>query len=90
MCVKAEDDIEYHILHDLDFSGLGGSWKTFQTNNENIRKEHWYISDEEYAVGRKAFLTNMLEKDQIFLLPYFQEKYEDRAKENLTRSLEAM
>ena len=85
-----EDEFEFMLMHDLDFSSLGGpEWK-FKEDFLNLRKEHWYISDRDFIVNRVKFLQSMLYQDNIYLLPYFQNKYEEQAKRNLTNALKEL
>lgn len=86
--VTEEDEFEFLLLHDLDFSPLGGHESSFKQDSINIRKEHWYVSDRDFLINRVKFLQTMLSRDNIYLLPYFQEKYEEQAKKNLTNALE--
>lgn len=90
MAVTEKDDLEFLLLHDLDFSPLGGTPQQFKRDSENIRKEHWYISEEEFVVNRAKFLQAMLSKNSIYFLPYFQDKYEEQARKNLTHALEEL
>lgn len=80
--------IEYQLVHDIDFSSLGKDWKTFVLNNENIKEEFWYVNDDILAFGRNKFLEDLLNQKTLYLTKYFQNKYEEKARENIKQLLD--
>ena len=79
-----EDDYKYFL--DMDLASLGVSEEQFDLNGGNIRKEYSHLSDEEYEAGRLAFFNSFLERDRIYHTDYFYDKFEVKARDNLTRS----
>ncbi len=70
------------IMVDIDSAILSAEVNKFDKYDSNIRKEYSFYDDHTYAVGRKAVLKWILEKDQI----YSTESYlpsEKKARENL-------
>ena len=87
--ITAENDNDGCLAIDLDLSILGQPSPVFDAYEENVRKE-WVltgvVSDEEFMAGRVEFLKRFLRRKSIYLTPYFREKYEGTARENLERS----
>lgn len=52
-----------------------------------VRAEY-HGPDEEYYRGKTAFLRAMLKRPRIFLTDFFNERYEQQARENILRLLE--
>ncbi len=75
------------LLLDADISSLGQQrWEVFLYNNENVVAElKQKYTDEQIAVGRRAFFHGMLNKKSIFLSEWFQVRFEEQARRNLTR-----
>ena len=80
-------DKEFKIVHDLDFSSMANTYDQFLADGQAIRREYWYISQEDYNLGRKAFLGQLLDKKHIFMTKYFRDKYEENAKRNIATLL---
>ena len=55
---------------DLDLMSLAAPWPEFVRNTENIRKEYAHVADAEFAAGRTAFFTAMLERQRLFFTPF--------------------
>jgi predicted metal-dependent HD superfamily phosphohydrolase len=72
------------IVADVDLVGLS-DWDTFTKNGELIRLEYNFVPDDVFYPKRKEFMNQFLERKYIYHLPYFKEKYEKGAQENITR-----
>lgn len=79
------------ILMDCDIANMGQfHWEVFAYNNKNVVAElSLKYTPEEIAVGRQAFLGGLLAKESIFLSEFFRTRFEEQARRNLTRALEA-
>lgn len=55
-------------------------------SSDNIRKEYYKTSDEDYRKGRVTFLRKMLERKKIYY--YFNEELEKRARFNILMELD--
>ncbi len=79
------------LLVDIDLSILGKGAEEFDEYERNIRREYNWVSEEEFRQGRsqilKMFLTRA-DQNNLYLTPFFREKYENQAIINLRRSIE--
>lgn len=79
------------VIADLDLSILGtadsSSWKNYTSG---IRKEYAAYSDEKYTKGRLAFLSSLLQKEQIFHTKFFNKMLEKQARENIKNEIERL
>lgn len=75
------------IIHDVDLAILGADLRIYNEYVANIEIEYSDFSLKAYNEGRLIFLKTLLELDHIFYIKYFQDRFEERAKENLTREI---
>jgi predicted metal-dependent HD superfamily phosphohydrolase len=75
------------LLMDCDIASFGEPrWEIAVWNDQNIIKEFLQkYTMEQVKVGRKAFLEGLLAKRSIFLTPYFQDRFEAQARQNIRR-----
>lgn len=85
---SVDDDTNY--LTDADLSILGADDNGYLIYTEQIRKEYNYFPDLLYKPGRKKVLNHFLEMEKIFKTKYFQEKYERRARINISSELKTL
>lgn len=86
---KSEDtDTDY--LLDADLSILGKDLPVYLEYTRKIRKEYAIYPDLLYKPGRKKVLRHFLELDTIFKTEDFRNKYELKARENMTTELQLM
>lgn len=88
-----QDDLSFmdtemvKMMIDLDLAGLGAAKEEFDRNSHNIKKEimtgNPSLSDDEYRVGRNAFLQSMLDRDTIYHTEQFRNALEDKARTNI-------
>ncbi len=73
---------------DLDLWRLAAPWDDFQRHGEDIRHEFRYLhpSDEAFWTARRAFYRSMLDKPAIFTTPWFRDRFEAQARNNLRRA----
>lgn len=79
-----------NILLDLDLSILGTSNETYDTYCKNIRAEYRIFPDFLYNRGRIKALNHLLSTGSIFKTPYFIERFEQKARENLLREMDSL
>lgn len=72
---------------DSDTAILGADAAVFDAYDAAIRREYAGIPAEDYRVGRRAFLSNMLARPRIFLGDLFHAKLDAAARANLTRAV---
>jgi predicted metal-dependent HD superfamily phosphohydrolase len=82
-------DPDAALLVDVDLSILGQPVERFNEYERQIRKEYNWVEASAFAAGRGAVLKSFLERSSIFSTPFFRDKYERQARENLKRSIES-
>ena len=85
LATKRHQPVDDEIDHftDADLSILGSSSDDYRTYTNQIRKEYSIYPDFLYNPGRKKVLLHFLGMKTIYKTSYFQEKYENIARENL-------
>ncbi|WP_284463943.1 hypothetical protein [Chryseobacterium sp.] len=86
---KSEDEDTNYLL-DADLSILGKDLESYLAYTQMIRKEYSIYPDLLYKPGRKKVLKHFLELNSIFKTDYFKEKYEVRAKENISTEIQLL
>lgn len=87
---QPEVDPRAHLMLDLDLANIGWEWDAYCKVAACIRKEFGQYSDEEYNRGRRKFCEGMLSKGFIFRTPYMRQHYEQRAVDNLKRTIKML
>lgn len=82
------DDDEALFL-DCDMAILGSDAAAFDAYDLAIAEEYSAAPPDLYAAGRRSFFEKLLAAEHIFLSPYFRERLEARARDNLRRKLGA-
>ncbi len=75
------------IIVDIDLSILGAERARFDAYERQIREEYAGVPEAVFRLGRAAILRKFLERPSIFSTEHFRSRYENRARENLARSL---
>ena len=83
-------DPDAKIVCDIDLSSLGAAPDVFDRNTMNIRREYNWMPEAEFNAQTEGFFLRFLHRPTIYTTPYFQAKYEDQARRNLTRVLESL
>jgi predicted metal-dependent HD superfamily phosphohydrolase len=78
------------LLADIDLSILGRAKEVFDAYEASIRLEYAWVSDPAFRAGRARVLGSFLARPRLFATPYFHERFETTARENLARSLAAL
>jgi len=87
---ELQRDHDAKLMVDIDLSILGQPRDVFDQYEVNIRKEYAHVPDEQFRLGRKNILQSFLDRESIFATDFFKEKYESKAIENLTRSIQQL
>ncbi|MGB3713569.1 MAG: metalloprotease family protein [Candidatus Promineifilaceae bacterium] len=88
--IAPDGDVDCQILLDADLSSLGADQVTFERHSQALRKEFDWLPDQEYQLSRARFLSGILERNRIYLIDQVFEKYEEQARENLTRAIDEL
>lgn len=78
------------LIVDIDLSILGASVETYDEFEKNVRKEYKWVPMFIYRRKRKALLQSFLNAPSIYHLPYFKDKYENAAKNNINRAIKQL
>lgn len=81
------ETIDDCYMTDIDISILGSPPEAYRDYENKIRKEYRRIPGFIYYPKRKALLESFLAHDRIYHTDYFCEKYEKKARENITLAI---
>ncbi|MCJ8153062.1 hypothetical protein MKJ01_04690 [Chryseobacterium sp. SSA4.19] len=84
---QRSDNKDTNYLLDADLSILGKDPETYSDYTQKIRKEYSIYPDLLYKPGRKKVLKHFLALEHIFKTPYFADRYEIQARENIVLEL---
>lgn len=76
-------DMNGMVMMDADLAILGSKKERYEEYMQEIRKEYSYLSDQDFYLGRLAFLQNLLARPQLFNLNFFRHAYEGQARNNI-------
>jgi predicted metal-dependent HD superfamily phosphohydrolase len=85
--VSAPMATDEKLLVDCDLAILGQPRERFAHYEAAIRREYAWVPDDAFGAGRSAVLEQFLNRPAIYALPYFSERYETAARENLRYAL---
>lgn len=83
-------DNDCNLFTDADLSILGCDWIDYELYFNQIRKEYSIYPDLIYNPGRKKVLQHFLSMNKIFKTEHFFNKFEIKARYNLTSELEKL
>jgi predicted metal-dependent HD superfamily phosphohydrolase len=75
------------LIVDIDLSILGSDPTRFDEYDKQIRAEYDWVPVEAYCQGRTAVLRQFLNRPSIYSLPWFQERFEAKARDNIARAI---
>ncbi len=75
------------LIADIDLAILGSSETVYQQFEQAVRKEYRLIPSVIYRKKRKEVLQGFLARDKIYHYDYFYDRFEERARENLTSAI---
>lgn len=78
------------LIADIDLSILAATPADYDAYRAAIRREFEFADDEQFRLGRAAFLQRMLDRDHIFSTQWFRREMEPRARDNMHRELDAL
>ncbi len=80
--------LDAKFMVDIDLSILGKPSLEFEDYEKKIRKEYFWVTENEFRQGRRTILQKFLKRESIYLTDFFKDKYEILARSNLERSIE--
>ncbi|HLY74514.1 MAG TPA: N-methyl-D-aspartate receptor NMDAR2C subunit [Planctomycetota bacterium] len=84
---KSASDPDGRLFADVDLAILGQPSEAFKEYERQVRLEYAWVPLEAFRAGRAKILESFLDRFSVYATPAFQEKYEKRARLNLTSSL---
>jgi len=80
-------DRDAQLVVDIDLSTLGASPEDFRRHGDNIRKECFWVPEEEYRQRRKATFERFLAQSPLYHHLPVRERFEARARHNLAAAV---
>ncbi|WP_434722941.1 HD domain-containing protein [Mesorhizobium sp. RIZ17] len=78
------------LLLDMDLAILGAGPAIFNAYEKAVRLEYGWLEEPMWRAGRAAVLKSFLARPRIFNTQIFRDRFEARARKNLSRSLEGL
>jgi len=78
------------LVVDVDLSILGADEKRFAEYERDIRREYAAVPDDVFRPARAAILRRFLARPAIYSTPWFRERLEQRARQNLMIAIERL
>lgn len=75
------------LLLDVDLAILGAADPEFDAYDAQIAAEYGHVPADAYRTGRAAILRRFLERDRLYLTDWAADRWERRARANLTRAI---
>ncbi len=83
-------DNDGQLMLDIDLSILGAAPHIYDQFEKGIRYEYKKVPGFIFKKKRKQILQGFIAKDKIYIHPYFANKLEQQAHENLSRAIAAL
>ncbi|MCH7311641.1 metal-dependent hydrolase [Acinetobacter sp. ANC 4805] len=84
---ERSDDHDLQFLLDMDLAILAASPERFAEYEQQIQREYAWVDPEIYSIKRKEVLAHFYQTELLYQTEYFQQSFEQRAKQNLKRIL---
>jgi predicted metal-dependent HD superfamily phosphohydrolase len=75
---------------DIDLSVLGAEAPRYDAYAADIRREYAFLDDATFREGRRKVLESFLARRSIFATRHFRKLFEERARQNVLREIEAL
>lgn len=82
------NELDLQFLLDIDLAILAASPARFADYEQQIQKEYAWVNPEIYSIKRKEVLAYFYQTEPLYQTEYFQQNFEQRAKENLREVIE--
>lgn len=84
------DDPDAGFMVDVDLSSFGLPWEQFRRDSDAVREEYAHVDDARFYSTQLRFLRSLLDRSPMYCTPYFRERFEHQARENITRHMEEL
>ncbi|KAI9353878.1 hypothetical protein BDR26DRAFT_849387 [Obelidium mucronatum] len=78
------------LFLDLDLSILAADWNQYEKYSKGIRFEYLCYDDNKFRMGRSKVLERFLDRDCLYFTPKLREKWELKARQNISRELDLL
>jgi predicted metal-dependent HD superfamily phosphohydrolase len=85
-----DDDHPGQVLCDADLGILAADPDRYASYTAGVRREYAHVPDADFAAGRAAVLRDLLAKPTLFHTDAARERWEQRARANVTREIEQL
>jgi hypothetical protein len=82
------DELDLQFLLDIDLAILAASPERFAQYEQQIQQEYAWVDPDVYLIKRKEVLVHFYQTEPLYQTEYFQQNFEQRAKENLREILD--
>ena len=77
------DELDLQFLLDIDLAILAASSERFAEYEQQIQQEYAWVDPDIYLIKRKQVLAHFYQTEPLYQTEYFQQNFEQKAKENL-------
>jgi predicted metal-dependent HD superfamily phosphohydrolase len=88
--LSGTDAADMAVFLDMDLSILAASDAAFDAYEDGVRHEYREVPADLFRMGRAAILEGFLARDRLYMSPWGLERFEDPARVNLRRSIDAL
>jgi predicted metal-dependent HD superfamily phosphohydrolase len=81
------DKLDQQIVVDVDLSILGRAAAEYDQFEDRIRDEYSWVPHDVFCQKRSEILQSFLDRDRIYSTPWFTDRYESQARNNLARAI---
>ena len=81
------DELDLQFLLDIDLAILAASPERFEEYEQQIQQEYAWVDPDVYSIKRKEVLAHFYQAEPLYQTGYFQQNFEQTAKQNLNRIL---
>ena len=80
---ESTNELDLQFLLDIDLAILAASPERFEEYEQQIQLEYAWVESEIYSIKRKEVLAHFYQAEPLYQTEYFQQNFEQRAKQNL-------
>ncbi|MEB3790697.1 metal-dependent hydrolase [Acinetobacter sp. IK40] len=84
---ESTNELDLQFLLDIDLAILAASPERFEEYEQQIQQEYAWVDPDVYSIKRKEVLAHFYQAEPLYQTEYFQQNFEQRAKQNLNRIL---
>lgn len=84
---ESTNELDLQFLLDIDLAILAASPERFEEYEQQIQQEYAWVDPDIYLIKRKQVLAHFYQAEPLYQTEYFQQNFEQKAKQNLNRIL---